>query len=121
MAPYDDGAAGDDWSTGAARLVIEELMGRSGIDHALGDIDHDVRVEIVQSLSGVIRKAVIGEANRGPLRGRPPKIDRAACARLYAEGWTIKRLAKEYGVTDAAVISSLKAAGVLPKAAAAVK
>jgi hypothetical protein len=61
--PYDatdeDGGSAPkgDWATRAARGVIGGLSGRKGIDHALHDVDHEIRVEIVETVAGIIRTA----------------------------------------------------------------
>lgn len=62
--PYDgpddqftEADASKDWSVRAARGVIENLMDRRGIKNGFYGVDHDVRVEIVQTLAGIIRMA----------------------------------------------------------------
>jgi hypothetical protein len=58
--PYDGGeVAGppDDWAHVAARGVMANLLDRRGIKGELSLIDQDVRAEIVQSLSEIIRQS----------------------------------------------------------------
>jgi hypothetical protein len=49
--------AAADWAHAAARGVIADLSDRGAIDNALGHIDEETRVEIVQSLAAIIRVA----------------------------------------------------------------
>lgn len=58
-SPYDLNEAGhpDAWHYQAARGVLADLMGRRAIKWALGDIDPEVRVEIVQALAEIILAA----------------------------------------------------------------
>lgn len=46
-----------DWAHAAARGVLAELTGRRGIEHALESVDDDIKFEIVESLSEIIRLA----------------------------------------------------------------
>jgi hypothetical protein len=63
--PYDspgewpEGAwvAGPEWSRAAARGVLADLLDRRGIKQGFYNIDHDVRMEIVESLARIIRLA----------------------------------------------------------------
>lgn len=72
----DDAAAAPpprDWAHAAARGVIADLMDRKGIKHGFGQIDHEIRVEIVDSLGAIIRAA-----GRAPLRELLKKATRVA-------------------------------------------
>jgi len=58
----DDGAPrpvdhASDWAYRAARGVIDNLQDRRGFHEPFGNIDHDLRVEIVAALAGIIRLA----------------------------------------------------------------
>ena len=53
----DNPPAAEDWAHAAARGVISDLTGRSGIKHGFANIDEDIRVEIVASLAEIIRVA----------------------------------------------------------------
>jgi hypothetical protein len=60
--PYDtddNGASATpkDWAHKAVRGVLADLCDRGGVKHALGDVDAEVREEIVASLAEVIRIA----------------------------------------------------------------
>lgn len=57
--PYDLNEAGhpDAWHYQAARGVMADLMDRRAIKWTLGDLDPDVRVEIVQALAEIILAA----------------------------------------------------------------
>lgn len=58
--PYDEDSSpveDQDWCYRAARGVIEDLLDRRGIKNSLNDVDCDVRIDIVRSLSDVIREA----------------------------------------------------------------
>lgn len=65
--PYDDGDSNltpppaIDWAHAAARGVLADLLDRRGIKGSLDneEIDHETRVEIVQSLAAIIRLARI--------------------------------------------------------------
>lgn len=46
-----------DWAHAAARGVVQELKGRSGLDDILGQLDEETRVEIVSKLAEIIRLA----------------------------------------------------------------
>lgn len=46
----------EDWATKAARAVIADLMDRRNIKHGFDDIDEDIRKEIVETMSAIIRK-----------------------------------------------------------------
>lgn len=46
-----------DWAHAAARGVVQELGGRSGLDTMLGELDPDIRREIVANLAAIIREA----------------------------------------------------------------
>lgn len=48
----------NDWAHAAARGVLADLLDRRGIKHGFNDVDHDVRAELVQSLSEIIRLAL---------------------------------------------------------------
>lgn len=47
----------DDWSFRAARGVLSDLTDRRNINRGFEDIDHDIRVNIVAALAGIIRLA----------------------------------------------------------------
>lgn len=65
--PYDvsdaHGWAGEapppskDWAHRAARGVIHNLQGRGGMDACFADVEEEDRVELVESLAGIIRLA----------------------------------------------------------------
>lgn len=67
--PYDAGSnfwEGDgnstppqalDWAHAAARGILADLLDRRGVKYALEEVDHDVRVEMVESLANIIREA----------------------------------------------------------------
>lgn len=66
--PYDAGAdfwedrdptpaPAPDWAHAAARGVLADLMDRRGIKWELDKVDHDVRMELTQSLAEIIRLA----------------------------------------------------------------
>lgn len=42
----------------AAYGVIEELLGRKGLDHALEDIDQEIRKELVEAVAGIVKVAM---------------------------------------------------------------
>lgn len=46
-----------DWAHRAARGVLADLCDRRGIKWGFQEIDEDVRVEVVESLAGIIRAA----------------------------------------------------------------
>lgn len=48
-----------DWAHAAARGVIADLQDRRGIKHELerGNLDEDIRAEIVDALAAIIREA----------------------------------------------------------------
>lgn len=56
---YEDGATfpATDWAHAAARGIIADLSDRRGIKHSFGDVDEDVRKELVQSIAEIIREA----------------------------------------------------------------
>lgn len=61
--PYDANDDGDpppavDKAHIAARGIIADLTDRGGIKHGFNDIDHPIRVEIVDSLAAIIRLAM---------------------------------------------------------------
>ncbi|MBC9968848.1 hypothetical protein [Ralstonia insidiosa] len=56
----DDGEsppAATDWAHAAARGILADLKGRSGVDDALQNVDEETRMEIVQSIADIIRTA----------------------------------------------------------------
>jgi len=60
--PYDSASdtrdsPATDWAHVAARGVIADLSGRRGIGQELELVEHEIRVEIVQSLAEIIRLA----------------------------------------------------------------
>ena len=55
--PYDEREASSEYQL-AAQAVISDLTSRRAIKWGFNNIDEDVRVEIVQSLTEVIRQAV---------------------------------------------------------------
>lgn len=46
-----------DWAHAAARGVVADLTDRRGIKREFGDLDEDVRKDIVESLAEIIREA----------------------------------------------------------------
>jgi hypothetical protein len=48
---------GEDGCRVAALAIIDGLLRRRGISHALEDIDYDVRKEIVEEMTEVVRRA----------------------------------------------------------------
>jgi hypothetical protein len=63
--PYEDtseASPAKDWAHAAVRGVIDELLDRGGIGHALQDVDQVIRKEIVESLSDIVRAAFIRRA-----------------------------------------------------------
>lgn len=75
--PYDAGAdfwedrernpsPATDWAHAAARGVLADLTDRRGIKWELEKVDHDVRVELVQSVATIIRQALADLANLTP-------------------------------------------------------
>ncbi len=46
-----------DWAHRAARAIIAELGDRRGVGDELGDLDEEIRTEIIQSLTSIIRLA----------------------------------------------------------------
>lgn len=61
--PYDNPETTDsikeplDWAHSAARGILYDLSDRHTIKHSLYDIDEDVRIEIIQTISEIIRQA----------------------------------------------------------------
>jgi len=66
--PYDGGAdfwedrapkpvPASDWAHAAARGVLADLLDRRGIKWELDKVEHDVRIELTQSLAAIIRQA----------------------------------------------------------------
>jgi len=51
-----------DWAHAAARGVLADLSDRGGIKHELADVDAEVRIDIVEALSAIIRLAHTGES-----------------------------------------------------------
>lgn len=51
--PFDWG----DWATYAARGVVAELEGRHTIKHGFENVDEQTRLEIIKSISDIIRYA----------------------------------------------------------------
>lgn len=51
----------EDWAHRAARGVLADLTDRRGIKNGFDDVDEDVRKEIVNSLSSIIREAERGK------------------------------------------------------------
>lgn len=49
-----------DWAHAAARGVLADLQDRGGIKHGFNNIDHEIRVEIVETLAAIIRLAQEG-------------------------------------------------------------
>jgi len=56
-----------DWAHSAARGVIADLQDRCGIKHGLerGNLDEEIRTEIVEALAAIIREAANGELSGG--------------------------------------------------------
>ncbi|MGF6996846.1 hypothetical protein P3T25_005221 [Paraburkholderia sp. GAS32] len=46
-----------DWAHAAARGILEDLRGRSGVGNELEALDEDVRTELVESVADIIRTA----------------------------------------------------------------
>lgn len=66
--PYDHGFGEDDpltnpaptasdWAHAAARGIMSDLLDRRGIRHEFGNVDMDVRKEIVAVMADIIRTA----------------------------------------------------------------
>lgn len=53
-----------DWAVKAARGILYNLSDRRGIKHELKTVDHDVRVEMVQTIADIIRTAEEVHNNR---------------------------------------------------------
>lgn len=51
-----------DWAHAAARGILHDLCDRRGIKRGFEGIDEETRVEIVESLSAIIRAAAKGKA-----------------------------------------------------------
>jgi len=54
--PFHDKKA-NNWQEIAALGVIDDLMDRRDIKHGFNDIDEDIKIEIVRSLSKIIKKS----------------------------------------------------------------
>ena len=65
--PYDDDSdkpkPATDWAHAAARGVIADLTGRKGVGNELEEIDAEIRIEVIETLSDIIRTAheIVGE------------------------------------------------------------
>lgn len=46
-----------DWAHAAARGILLDLKGRSGVGNELDQLDEDTRVELVESVAEIIRAA----------------------------------------------------------------
>lgn len=46
-----------DWAHAAARGILGDLKGRSGVGNELAGLDEDVRAELVESVADIIRTA----------------------------------------------------------------
>ncbi|MDF5755856.1 helix-turn-helix domain-containing protein [Spongiactinospora sp. TRM90649] len=46
------------------------------------------------------------------MAGRKARIDRAELARLVAEGWTVRRIAEHFGVSESGVLQAKRSAGL---------
>ena len=46
-----------DWAHAAARGILHDLTDRRGIKQGFAGIDHEVRVEIVESIANIVRAA----------------------------------------------------------------
>lgn len=55
--PYDETRESIDWAHRAARGVIADLTDRRGIKNGFQDISNEIRMEIVDSMSEIIRTA----------------------------------------------------------------
>ena len=53
----EDATPPQDWAHRAVRGVIEDLKGRRSIKRGFENIDEDIRIEIVATLSKIIRQA----------------------------------------------------------------
>lgn len=53
--PYDEGRHEKDWAHKAARGVLSDLCDRRGVKGQLEDCDEDIRIEIVDAMSDIIR------------------------------------------------------------------
>lgn len=51
-----------DWAHAAARGILADLTDRAGIKHGFGQVDEDVRRDIVGALAAIIREATGGAA-----------------------------------------------------------
>lgn len=54
--PYHDKPPVD-WAESAALGILRDLNDRRGIKHGFADVDHGVRVEIVEHMADIIRTA----------------------------------------------------------------
>lgn len=53
--PYDGNVPLKDWAHKAARGILADLSDRRGIKNELADVDMDVCIEMIESISEIIR------------------------------------------------------------------
>lgn len=57
--PKNPPPAAKDWAHAAARGIIADLTDRRGIKYGFNEVDEEVRIELVETLSAIIRTAAI--------------------------------------------------------------